>query len=106
MNTITVQSILSFGPNYFVAVRNPRFANAEHTLIACEVNFKHVDFEEWTPFTADPGDYMPYSQTIFDECLAEKWGTVAEYVPPPPPEEYVPIEAAPDQPVTTGTQTL
>ena len=48
---------------------------------------------------------MPYSQTIFDECLAEKWGTVAEYVPPPV-YEYVPIEAAPDQPATTGTQTL
>jgi hypothetical protein len=63
----------------FVAVRRPVWANAEHTIIKCDVNFSHVVFEEWTPFTADPTDYMPYSKIIFDECVAGKWGPIAEF---------------------------
>ena len=53
--------------SYFKAVRNPVWANAEHTRITCDVDFSHVNFEQWTPFCADPSDYMPYSKIIFDE---------------------------------------
>jgi hypothetical protein len=86
----------------FSAIRNPAWVNAEHTLIVCDVNFSHVNFEEWTPFCADPDDHMPYSKIIFDECAAGKWGVVAEYVPPEPE----PIITLTDQPKTTGSQTL
>lgn len=73
-NGIQPQDVAQFAGNYYVAVRNPYWLNAEHTLIECEVNFNHVGFEEWTPFCADPNDYMPYSKLIFDECVAGNWG--------------------------------
>lgn len=66
--------------SYFSAIRNPKWVNAEHTFITCEVNFIHVGFEEWTPFMADPNDYMPYSKMIFDRCAAGEYGPVVEPV--------------------------
>jgi hypothetical protein len=102
--SLTPESVAEFAPNYFVAVRNPVFANAEHTVIACEVNFKHVGFEEWTPFAADPNDYMPYSKIIFDKALAGEFGEVAEYVPLPIEDIILPDNAG--QPTTQGAQTL
>ena len=100
---IQPQDVAQFEGNYYVAVRNPRWLNAEHTLIECEVNFSHVGFEEWTPFCADPNDYMPYSKPLFNECAAGQWGTVVEYVPPPEPE---PVVIAENQPEAQGVQTL
>ncbi len=103
MTQLTPESVAQFAGNYFVAVKNPEWVNAEHTLIKCEVNFSHVGFEEWTPFCADPNDYMPYSKQIFDECVEGKWGAIAEYVPFPEPEI---VEATEPQPVVQGAQTL
>jgi hypothetical protein len=68
---------------FYSQVKNPVWVNAEHTRIDCEVNFNHLP-EEFVPFTADPTDVMEYSKTIFDECVAGQYGTVAEYVAPPP----------------------
>ena len=82
---------------HFSAIRNPAWANAEHTLITCEVNFIHVGFEEWTPFCADPNDYMPYSKIIFARVSAGEFGTVAEIVDPTAGIE--------DNPVEYGSQT-
>lgn len=65
---------------WFSAVRNPRWVNAEHSLIECEVNFLHVGFEEWTPFCANPEDHLIYSKIIFDRCASGEYGPVAEYV--------------------------
>ena len=69
---------------YYSQVKNPVWANAEHTRINCEVDFGHLD-EEFVPFTADPTDVMEYSKTIFDECVAGQYGTIGEYVAPPAP---------------------
>jgi len=71
-------AIMSHSPNFYTAVRSPQWANAERTLVNCEVNFKHVGFEEWTPFTADPNDEMPYSKDIFDRAVAGEFGEVAQ----------------------------
>lgn len=71
---------------FYTQVKNPKWANVEHTAIDCEVIFNHFP-DEWLPFTANPDDVMPYSKEIFDECVAGKYGEVAEYVPPPP---YIP----------------
>jgi hypothetical protein len=101
---IQPEDVAEFAGDYFVAVRNPRWVNAEHTQIDCEVNFRHVDFEEWTPFCADPDDYMPYSSQIFNECAAGTWGVVTEYTPPI--EDIVVAEATEAQPVVNGAQTL
>jgi hypothetical protein len=68
---------------FYSQVKNPVWANAEHTRIDCEVNFNHLP-EEFVPFTADPTDVMEYSKTIFDECVAGNYGAIGEYVAPPP----------------------
>lgn len=105
MTQLTPESVAQFEGNYYIAVRNLEWVNAEHTLIKCDVNFNHVGFEEWTPFCADPNDYMPYSKQLFDECVGGKWGAIVEYVAPPEPEVFEAVEVQP-QPVTQGAQTL
>lgn len=67
-------------------VKNPIWANAEHTAINCEVDFDDLK-EEFVPFTADLVDQYEHTRQIFNECVEGKWGVIAEYVPPPP---YVP----------------
>jgi hypothetical protein len=69
---------------FYSQVKNPVWANAEHTSIDCEVDFGHLD-DEFVPFTADPTDKMEYSKTIFDECVAGQYGEIAEYVAPTAP---------------------
>ena len=73
----------------YTQVRNPVWANAEHNVIECEVDFDDLS-EEFVPFAANPLDTSnPASKEIFDACVAGTYGPVAEYVPPPP---YVPTE--------------
>jgi len=74
---------------FYSQVKNPVWANAEHTRINCEVDFGHLD-EDFVPFTADPSDKMEYSKTIFDECVAGQYGEIAEYVVPPVVEPVAP----------------
>jgi len=67
-------------------IKNPRWINAEHTLLDCDVDFDDLK-EEYVPFTAvASGDY-PHTHQIFAECIEGKWGPIAEYVPPAPPTE-------------------
>jgi hypothetical protein len=71
----------------YTSVKNPIWTNEKHTMINCDVNFNDLP-EEYVPFTADPSDTSnPSSKTIYDQCVAGDYGTIAEYVPPPP---YVP----------------
>jgi hypothetical protein len=68
----------------YKAVKNCEWIDAEHSRIKCEVNFDHVDFEEWTPFCADPMDqYAPYCKEIFDKAKAGDFGEIKEYIAPP-----------------------
>jgi len=71
----------------YTDVKNPQWANENHTVINCNVLFD--DFSpEYLPFSANPSDTSnPNSQKIFNECFEGVWGSVAEYVPPPP---YIP----------------
>lgn len=72
----------------YTDVKNPQWANAEHTAINCDVDFDDLR-EEYVPFTAvASGDYE-HSHKIYAECVEGKWGVIAEYVEPPVPE-YVP----------------
>lgn len=71
----------------YTAVKNPVWADAEHTIINCEVDFDDLS-EEFVPFTADPNDtYNPSSKQIFDDCKAGMYGVVGEYVPYAPTAE-------------------
>lgn len=69
---------------FYSQVKNPKWSNAEHTRVDCEVDFGHLN-DEFVLFTADPTDSMEYSKTIFDECVAGNYGVIGEYVAPPTP---------------------
>ena len=65
----------------YTSVRNPKWANAAHSRLICEVNFDDLT-EDFVPFTATAfGDY-PHAHEIFARCVAGDFGPVAEYVPP------------------------
>lgn len=65
----------------YTQVKNPQWANAEHTSINCDVNFDDLP-EEFVPFNANPLDTAnSASKEIFDDCAEGKYGEVAEYVP-------------------------
>lgn len=71
----------------YTQVKNPVWANEEHTEINCDVDFNDLS-EQFVPFTANPTDpYNSASKQIFDECVAGKYGEIGEYIPPPP---YIP----------------
>lgn len=74
-----MQSILT-------SVLNPRWANAEHTAIDCEITTSQFG-EEVLPFTADQNDVEPHGRAIFADLVAGKYGPIAEYVAPPTPVE-------------------
>jgi len=63
----------------YTSVKNPIWANAEHTVINCEVDFDDLQ-EEFVPFSADLKDSYAHTKQIFNECVEGKWGTVAEFV--------------------------
>jgi hypothetical protein len=75
----------------YTDVKNPQWANAEHTAINCDVDFDDLR-EELVPFTAvASGDYE-HSHQIFAKCVAGNYGEIAEYVAPPVPEYTPPPE--------------
>lgn len=66
----------------YTHIKNPKWANAEHTFLDCEVNFDHLP-EEYVPFGAVASGDLPHTHQIFAECVEGKWGRIAEYTPPP-----------------------
>jgi len=77
------------------SVSNPRWINAEHTRIDCEITTSQFG-SEVLPFTADPNDVEPHGRAIFADIVAGHYGPIAEYVAPP---DLV-------QPTVEGAQTL
>jgi hypothetical protein len=65
----------------YTQVKNPKWSNAEHTSIDCEVNFVSIS-EEFVPFTAIPNDLYQHTREIFARCVAGDFGTIAEYETP------------------------
>jgi hypothetical protein len=73
----------------YTNVTDPKWANAEHTVITCTVDFAVYGA---TPFAANSQDTAnPSSKEIFDRCIAGDFGSIASYSPPAP---YVPSEQA------------
>jgi hypothetical protein len=70
----------------YTNVKNPIWANAEHTVINCEIDFDDLK-EEFVPFSADLNDSYAHTKQIFNECVEGKWGDIAEYVPYVPTTE-------------------
>jgi len=71
-----MQSILT-------SLTNPRWSNAAHTTIDCEITTSQFG-SEILLFTADSNDVEPHGRAIFADIVAGKYGAIAEYVPPPP----------------------
>lgn len=65
-------------------IQNPKWMNAEHTIIDCVVFFDAIPGP--TPFAANSADTTPHSQAIFADIVAGTWGPIAEYVAPPEPQ--------------------
>ena len=59
-------------------VRNPKWNNAEHTQLNCEVDFDELD-ENYVEFTADPNDVEEYGKQIYADCVAGKYGEIEEF---------------------------
>lgn len=64
----------------YTEVKNPKWANAEQTLIDCDVNFSALE-DEFVPFTASPNDSMPHGVEIFERAVAGEFGVVASFTP-------------------------
>jgi hypothetical protein len=73
----------------YTRVLNPTWANAEHTTINCDVDFDDLN-EALVPFAANASGDYEHSHQIFAECVAGKYGVIAEYVTPPVPEYVAP----------------
>jgi hypothetical protein len=74
---------------------NPRWANAEQTMIYCEITTSQFG-DEVLPFTASSTDCEAHGRAIFSDIVAGKHGPIAEYIAPPEPV----------QPTVSGAQTL
>jgi len=70
----------------YTNVKNPIWANAEHTVINCEVDFDDLK-EAFVPFSANLNDSYAHTKQIFNECVEGKWGSIAEFVPYVPTTE-------------------
>jgi len=79
------------------SLTSPRWANAEHTAIDCEITTSQFG-DRVLPFTADSNDVEAHGRAIFASIVAGDYGPIAEYVAPPEPEQ--------NQPTVEGAQTL
>lgn len=66
-------------------IRNPKWANKEHSILDCEVDFDDL-VEEFVPFSTTAISTYPYMIDIFQKCVNGDFGTVQEYVEPIVPE--------------------
>ena len=60
-------------------VKNPRWANEEKTLIVCEVNFDHINSEEYSFFAARLEDIYTHTIEIYNRCVAGDFGTITAW---------------------------
>lgn len=73
-----LQGVVKMNVTY-TEIRNPRWANLAKTRINCEVNFDHVDWEEFSPFSCeDTEDDYPHVKEIYDRCVAGEFGEIAD----------------------------
>ncbi len=63
----------------FTSVKEPRWANAEHSSIDCIVKFEHLKIE--VPFTANPRDIEHHGREIFARCVSGEYGPVLNFSP-------------------------
>lgn len=67
--------------SFLTSLKNPRWANSEHTLIDCEITTSQFG-DEILPFTANPNDSEEHGRIIFQKIVNGEYGDIAEYVNP------------------------
>jgi hypothetical protein len=77
------------------SLKNPVWSDAERTRIDCVITTSQFGDEE-LPFTADPNDVETHGRALFDRIVAEEFGPIGDYVPPPTaPSETIPSGTIP-----------
>lgn len=74
------------------SVSNPVWANAEQTLINCDITVEQYPGEV-LPFTASPDDIAEHGRKIYADSVAGMYGAVGAYVAPVIPAEANKAEA-------------
>lgn len=64
-----------------ISVSNPRWADAEQTMIDCEITTSQFGYEV-LPFTARADDVEPHGRAIFADLVSGKYGPIGYYIPP------------------------
>jgi hypothetical protein len=67
------------------SLSNPRWVDAEQTMIDCEITTSQFE-DEILPFTASAEDCEPHGRLIFTDIINGKYGDIAEYIPVVQPE--------------------
>jgi hypothetical protein len=60
------------------SLSNPRWANAEQTMIDCEITTSQFG-DEVLPFTASATDVEPHGRALFAQLVAGEFGPVADF---------------------------
>lgn len=67
-----------------VEVRNPRWMNADQTMLDVEVLFEELRPMGFVAFTTNPDADTDHGVEIWDKAIAGEYGPIAEFVPPTP----------------------
>ena len=65
-----------------IDAKNPKWANAEKTLIQVQAKWQHLESEGYLMFTANPNDVEAHGVDLYNRCVAGEFGAVADYVAP------------------------
>jgi hypothetical protein len=60
------------------SLANPRWINAEQTMIDCEITTSQFG-DEVLPFTASASDVEAHGRAIFADIVAGQYGPIAEF---------------------------
>jgi len=64
-------------------VKNPKWADSNHSVIECEVDFEELD-ENYVSFGAVASGDIAHTHEIFSRCIAGEFGPISAYVSPTP----------------------
>lgn len=81
-------------------VKDLMWESEEKQTFSCKV--KYAEFPVEHPAGINPNDIYDHIKEIWANGIAGKYGPIADYTPPPVIEQT----PAPNQPNTSGTQTL
>jgi hypothetical protein len=68
----------------YSTIENLVWANPEHTMFDCVVNFEGIGV---VPFSCTNTDPVAHSQEIWTRAMSGEFGSIAEYAPWQPPED-------------------